>query len=346
MKIEDLDSNFKKRQLEASTEYTNIRQTEASIEGVCPGTWQRLPDEVLEAVNRPALTELAHHTSGAVIRFKADARVLRLRMELLQPEFLMSHMALSGSAGMDIFADGEYVETCWAEYGGDIVETEFRLEKEAEITVYLPLYNGVKEFGIAMPKGGRITAPAEHKVKEKIVFYGSSITQGGCASRTSNNYTTLLARWLDAEIHCIGFSGNAQGDMPVAEYIAGIKPELLIYDYDYNAPTAKHLRDTHAPFLGRILKEHPHLPVLAISRPNPEHLTEACECEERRDIVRETVQKYREEGYDVHFLDGRDVFGEENRECCTVDGIHPNDLGFYRMAKTVQKYVKELLHLK
>lgn len=343
MKIEELDSNFKKEELEKTSTYINIRETEAAIEGLCPGTWQRLPDDVLEEVNRPALTELAHHASAAVIRFRTNAGVLRLRMELAQPDFIMCHMPLSGSAGMDVFADGEYVDTAWPELHSGLVETEFPLKKESEITVYLPLYNEVKAFYVGMPKGGEIMAPAPHKVKEQIVFYGSSITQGGCVSRASNSYITLLARWLDAEVYGLGFSGNAQGDMAVAEYISELPMGMLVYDYDYNAPTAEHLRKTHAAFLGHILEKHPELPVLLMSRPNPEHYTVECECEERRDIVRETAIKYKEMGYNVQFLDGRELFGDEARECCTVDGIHPNDLGSYRMAKKVEKYIRTAL---
>ena len=72
-----------------------------------------------------------------------------------------------------------------------------------------------------------------------------------------------------------------------------------------------------------------------MSRPNPEFKTEELQSRERRQIVRETVLKCREKGYQVEFLDGAKLFGEESRECCTVDGIHPNDLGFYRIAQRV-----------
>lgn len=371
MKIEELDSNFKQEELENSLNYTEVRNTAAVIEGLCPGTWQRLPDAVLEEVGRPELTELAHHTSGGAIRFRTDAEVLRFRMELLQPDFMMSHMPLTGSAGMDVFADGNYVVTLRTELGRSFVEGEVDLkndvhlsgkvnvaekvneegethsEQGTEITIYLPLYNGVKAFYIAMPQGGKIMPPSAHKHREPIIFYGSSITQGGCASRTSNAYTNLVARWMDAQIYCLGFSGNARGDMAVAEYlikyIAEHQTSCLIYDYDYNAPNAEALGRTHEPFLRKILEKHPQLPVLLMSRPNPEHSPEESECEARRKIVQETAEKFEREGYRVMFLDGRALFGEESRECCTVDGIHPNDLGFYRMAKKVEQALGRLL---
>lgn len=344
LKIEELDSNFKRELTDSSLNYLKIRDTAAEIEGLFPETWQRLPDSVLEEINRPELTELAHHTSGAVLRFQTDTPVLGLCMELLEPDFMMSHMPLTGSAGMDVFADGRYVATFRAEPGEKTVKGEVPLSGEkTDITVYLPLYNGVKEFYLGISRHACILKPSEHKIKEPVIFYGSSITQGGCASRTSNAYPALVTRWLDAGMYCLGFSGNAKGDLPIARYIAGLPASCLVYDYDYNAPDAAFLGETHRPFLEYILSCNPKLPVLVMSRPNPEFKSEELQSRTRRQIVQETVLKCREKGYQVNFLDGVELFGEESRECCTVDGIHPNDLGFYRIAKKVLKEIQELL---
>ena len=336
MKIEDLDSNFKQEANSTHLNYRKVKETEAEIEGLCPHTWQRLPDGVLEEIDRPELTALARHTSGGVMRFQTDTCILGLCMELLEPDFMMSHMPLTGSAGMDVFVNGSYAATFRAELGEDAVKGEILLSgKKSEITVYLPLYNGVKEFYLGISEKACIWKPLEHKVRRPIIFYGSSITQGGCASRTSNAYPALVTRWLDAGMYCLGFSGNARGDLPIARYIAGLPAEYLVYDYDYNAPDAAFLRETHEPFLEYILSHNPTLPVLVMSRPNPEFKTEELQSRERRQIIWETVFKCRERGYQVDFLDGAELFGEEARECCTVDGIHPNDLGFYRIAQRV-----------
>ena len=37
----------------------------------------------------------------------------------------------------------------------------------------------------------------------------------------------------------------------------------------------------------------------------------------------------------VYFLAGKTLFGKDDRINCTVDGTHPNDLGFRRMADAV-----------
>lgn len=342
MKIEDLDSNFKREETDAGLTYRKIRDTCAKIEGVCPGTWQRLPDDILKEIDRPELTVLAHHTSGAVLRFQTNTRILGLCMELLEPDFMMSHMPLTGSAGMDVFVNGRYAATLRAELGEALVRGEIPLSGEkAEITVYLPLYNGVREFYLGIAEDACIREPSDHKIEKPILFYGSSITQGGCASRTSNAYPALVGRWLDAGIYCLGFSGNARGDLPVARYISGLSSGCLVYDYDYNAPDAAFLRETHEPFLAYILSRNPELPVLVLSRPNPEHQAVERESRMRRQIVKETALKYQNRGYRVKFLDGAELFGTDSRECCTVDGTHPNDLGFYRMAKKVLEEIRE-----
>lgn len=282
------------------------------------------------------LTALAHHTSGAVLRFQSDTNILGLCMELLEPDFMMSHMPLTGSAGMDVFVNGSYAATFRAEPGEYAVKGEIPLSGEkVEIDVYLPLYNGVREFYIGVNENACIGKPLEHKIKEPVIFYGSSITQGGCASRTSNAYPALVTRWMDAEMYCLGFSGNARGDLPIARYISELPVKCLIYDYDYNAPDAAFLKATHEPFLECILSRKPKLPVLVMSRPNPEFKSEEMQSRERRQIIQETVLECRKKGFQVNFLDGAELFGEESRECYTVDGIHPNDLGFYRIARKV-----------
>lgn len=340
MKIEDLDSNFKREESSTDLNYIRIKDSEAKLEGLCPDTWQRLPDSVLEEIDRPELTALARYTSGGVLRFQTDTRILGLCMELSEPDFMMSHMPLTGSAGMDVFVNGCYAATFRAEPGEEAVKGEIPLSGEkSEIDVYLPLYNGVRDFYLGIKENACIWKPLKHKIEAPVIFYGSSITQGGCASRTSNAYPALVTRWMDAELYCLGFSGNARGDLPIARYIAGLSAECLVYDYDYNAPDAEFLRATHEPFLEYILSRNPKLPVLVLSRPNPEFRPDETQSRERRQIVQETVLKCEEKGYQVSFLDGAELFGEESRECCTVDGIHPNDLGFYRMAGKIMEKI-------
>lgn len=111
-----------------------------------------------------------------------------------------------------------------------------------------------------------------------------------------------------------------------------------MYDYDHNAPDAGHLRRTHRPLYETFRASHPHTPVLFMTRPDFEFdATSAA----RREIVRETYENAKQRGENVYFLNGETLFGKDDRMHCTVDCCHPNDLGFYKMAKAVYAKMKE-----
>src|SRR5437867_1827923 len=62
-----------------------------------------------------------------------------------------------------------------------------------EYLLYLPLYNGVSSVEIGVPRANQLhkadARPAERQ--KPIVFYGTSITQGGCASRPGMVHTAI-----------------------------------------------------------------------------------------------------------------------------------------------------------
>ena len=127
----------------------------------------------------------------------------------------------------------------------------------------------------------------------------------------------------------------------MAEYISGIDMSVFVYDYDHNAPTAEHLANTHETFFRVIREKNPTLPVVMMTRPS---ITYTEEHKKRREIVRATYEKARAAGDEnVYFIDGEKFFGDEDRELCTVDRVHPNDLGFYKMASVVEPVIKEIL---
>ena len=124
-----------------------------------------------------------------------------------------------------------------------------------------------KDVEIGVLPGAKIEPPKPHKVSKPIVFYGSSITQGGCASRPATVYTGKLCREVDAEEVNLGFSGNAKGEDAIAERIGDIDMSVFVYDYDYNAPTTEHLakdpRKNSLKFLGT---KQPNTPVIMMTR--------------------------------------------------------------------------------
>ena len=142
----------------------------------------------------------------------------------------------------------------------------------------------------------------------------------------------MITRRLRIDHINLGFSGSARAEDSIAEYIASLDMSLFVYDYDYNAPTVEHLRNTHEKMFKTIRAAHPTIPVVMLTRPKM-FLTEAEV--ERREIVYATYQRARDSGdTNVYFLDGATLMSLADNEG-TVDGCHPNDLGFFSMAKVL-----------
>ena len=204
---------------------------------------------------------------------------------------------------------------------------------------YLPLYNDVTSVEIGLQADARL-APAQERVRAlPVVFYGSSITQGASASRPGMSYPAIAARLLDCDFVNLGFASAARGEQSVAAYIASLPCSAFVLDYDYNAPTPEHLRATHRAFYETVRAGHPDIPILMLSRPV---VRETEETRLRRAIILDTLHAAQERGdARVAFLDGHALLGEQGREDCLADGIHPNDLGAYRMAAAVARALAE-----
>ncbi len=342
-KMETIDENLKSVPLEQGLHFQDVRSTPARIYGLIEGEYARLP-----AALRPFASEklliLQGNTSGGRVRFLTDSRRLGLRMIVTDSEGF-PHMAYSGYAGIDCYLgegpDPEYLGTRWPPLGERLLESEFELPGTLSlVTLYLPLYDGIELLELGLEPGAALLAPPPYTRETPIVFYGSSITQGGCASRSSNTYCALVSRWLDSDFYCLGFSGNAKGEQWMAEYIAQLSMSCFVYDYDHNAPSPDYLRQTHRPFLKTILDSNPTLPVIAMSRPYPNLPgTDG----ERREIVRETCTWAASQGAQIQYVDSLSLLGGRGRDSCTVDRTHPNDLGFFRMAETLLPYLSRAL---
>jgi lysophospholipase L1-like esterase len=211
-----------------------------------------------------------------------------------------------------------------------------------------PLYTGVKNLWIGIEKDNFIKPHNTFKEKERIICYGTSITQGGCASRPGLNYTNLLSRMLEVEWLNYGFSGNAFGEAELIDVISKINnASLFIIDYEANSGTNGKLKLTLEKMLEIIRKNNPKIKILVISR-IPYLFDEIDEDMKRvrkdlREFQRNLVNNLREKGDNlVYFLDGSKIFGKNYHEF-TVDTVHPNDLGFMKFAKELKKEINHTI---
>lgn len=313
---------------------------------VCEGeNFWRLPEDYHQ-INQGIQT-LAKHTAGGRIRFRTDSPFVALAVKLLNTG-LMVHMPLTGKSGCDIYlgAGGKSVYKMTALPVDNLTQSYgavcFKKPEMEDVTVNLPLYNGIKAVYIGISPKAKIASPTPYSLTKPIVYYGSSITQGGCASRPGNAYPAILSRWLDADYLNLGFSGSAKGEPEMAEYIAQLEISVFVMDYDHNAKTKEELAATHQRFFQQIRKANPSLPVIMLSK--PDFAKDPEDSAARREIIRNTYEQAKAEGDEnVWFVDGELLFGSLMPDSCTVDGIHPNDLGFMRMAETVRPLLAEVI---
>ncbi len=295
---------------------------------------------------------LSKHLSGGRVRFRTDSPYVAVKCTYRFWDVL-PHMPISGTHGFAVYKNGRYCNFT-APTAKDILEGEesgktpfggiINLHnggKMVDVDLYLPLYSGVWDLQIGLADDCKIETHVPYKYQTPILFYGSSITQGACATHAGNDYVNTLSRMLNSDIWNLGFSGGAKGEKVIADYMASLNPSVYVLDYDHNAPDVEHLRSTHYSLYQTIRTAHKATPIVLISKPDFFYRKDDCA---RRDVIRATYQKAVDDGdQNVYFIDGETLFWDEERYACSVDATHPNDLGFYRMAKTIYPVLKGIL---
>ncbi len=355
--ISKLDPNFKPIDIAGKKMKTyDIEQSPFKIYGVFKEDYRfiRIPYAVAEKVSQPVYN-LNTNTSGGRVRFKTNSRYIALKCTL--PNIVtMPHMPFSGICGFDLYADGKFKNTFLP--GWDYVNELYRgtapfIGYEAvidlgntemqDILINFPLYNGVNKVYIGLDEDATLEEGNSYPDIPPIVFYGSSITQGGCVSRPGNSFASIISRKFNRDFLNLGFSGNARAEDAIAEYIASLDMSVFIYDYDHNAPSVDHLQKTHYKMYKTVRDAHPDIPMIMASRP--------CMCgsewevNKRISIIEETLNRAKADGdKNIYFVNGiKDMFEYLEPEIMTIDNCHPNDFGSYCMAMAFEKVLKDLI---
>lgn len=353
--IEEIDVNFKvSAEIPSDYGYLDPREAPFAVYGLVKndeGSYCRLPLEFLPECNE-GVQVLAWHLAGACVRFSTDADGFAVIWKL-KDKGNMAHFTACGQSGLELFEETEHGTVLVKNFipamdggcGCMLEQSAFAKLKGGmrHYVLYLPLYNGLDKLVLGFPKDAKVEKGRTPRIEKPIVYYGSSITQGGCASKVGSCYTTILARRLDAAQINLGFSGSGRGEANMAEYIASLDMSVFVMDYDHNAPDVEHLAKTHEAFFRIIREKNPELPVVFVSKPdfdsNPEINTE------RRNVIMATYAEAAAAGdKNVYFVDGEQFFGNTDRDMCSVDGCHPNDLGFIRMADTMEPVLRRILY--
>lgn len=358
MRIEELDPNFKTVKTDDNGfVFHEVRSGKFQIEGFPfleenKGDFFRLP-LTKKGLFSSELNARASFAAGNCVRFTTDADELILRGETLYSNDYEQKATMSryGMNGFDVYAGtGKYKKfhSCVVSekdgtsiFDGTVpLDNPFHVEKE--ITIYLPIYNGIKSLFIGIKPEYCIKEPPRRLLEKPILFYGSSITHGESASRPGNSYVNMVSRKLDAAVINMGFSANAKGEKEMAEILSEADMSLFVMDYDYNCESREHLEQTHYPFYEILRQKNPNLPVLMLSRPT----FSLEEAHKNAEVIRASYEKARENGdRNVYFIDGHSFFPEDQRDECTADTVHPNDLGFSYMARKTAEEIARILKI-
>lgn len=311
----------------------NALNAPVKIHGAAEG-FQRLPE------NFPILHGFNQQSTGVRARFVTDSPFVAIRA-FCRGEYVPSIMAPSALWGFDLYkreSDGseQYVgcyrppENSQHGYEGLIITGGRNC-----YTVNMPLFCGVTELYIGVQKGSEFSPPVEYnRLGKPIIFYGSSITHGAAASRPGNTYPAMIAQKLGVDHINFGFSGNAKGEKEIADYISRQKMCAFVLDYHHNAYDLNMLKATHYNFYKTVRLRNPFIPIVLVTAPsvNPDEPWIAGGVK----IIQDTYRRAKAEGDKyIYFIDGCHLFDGDFKYSCTVDGCHPNDLGFYKMAKTI-----------
>lgn len=311
--------------------------------------YARFPKEY-ENKLRKDVWDLGQNSAGISIRFRTNASEITIRWTLLEDNS-MDHMAFTGIKGVDLYArvDNKWKYVNTARVKGKV--NEFTLVKTSgaiyrEYLLNLPLYDGIESLSVGVNSSAEITVPVEWYLidKKPVVYYGSSIAQGGCASRPGMAFTNILEREMDRSFINMGFSGSGTFDIPVGEAMS--ETDAALYIIDCNPNTKTDLIYERAVALVKLLKEkRPAVPVLLVEGfyyvsgfGDPKESDQA----KKNGELQRAFNTLKKSGLkQIYYKKGDGMIGNDYEG--TVDGVHPNDLGMMRIAESLQPAIEKII---
>lgn len=315
--------------------------------------WGRFPERYKNTL-RENVWNLGRNSAGIGIRFRTNATTIMVRWTVTNVTDL-KHMPATGVRGVDLYAleDGawQYVKTGFPSAAPKSESTllskgdgDFR-----EYLLNLPLYDGVVSIEIGVNESARLTRAEDKSLlnNKPVVYYGTSIAQGGCASRPGLAFTNILARKLDRSFVNFGFSGNGTIETSVGEAMA--EADAALYVIDCNANSPKDIIYDRTIALVKLLKQkRAAVPVLLVEGFKNEsyHLTPLSGVNEgvvaKQKELKRAYEALRQSGVkDLYYKTADGLIGEDHEG--TVDGIHPNDIGMMRIAESLYPVLKKIL---
>jgi aryl-phospho-beta-D-glucosidase BglC (GH1 family) len=314
--------------------------------------FDRLPAKAEGTVPK-AVWNLSQQSAGMLVRFVTDATAISVRWALTSPALAMPHMAATGVSGVDLYVKTDAGDWRWLAVGQPRQQTnEVVLVKDLsptrrEYMLYLPLYNGTASLQIGVPPEAALTAAGAWGARERkpIVFYGTSIQQGACASRPGMVHSAILGRRCHYPTINLGFSGAGKMELAMADLLAELDPSVYVLDCLPNMNAAM-VTERVEPFVRTLRHAHPRTPIVLVEdRRFPDGFLVAQKREgndANHAALRAAFQRLKKSGIKhLYYIPGDSLLGTDGEG--TVDSSHPNDLGFMRQANAFAKVLRPLL---
>jgi hypothetical protein len=299
----------------------------------------------------PDVWTLSRDSAGMAVRFETDAQTIRVRMKLLNEKLASPHMPATGVSGLDLYARDTTGRWRWVaatkpekqEFEADLIPGLALAPGRREYLAYLPLYNGVESLAIGVPEGAAFQGLAPRG--KPIVFYGTSITHGACASRPGMAHVAILGRRLERPVANVGFSGNGRMDAAVGDLLARVDAACYVIDCLPNMD-AKLVRERCAPLVKQLRAARPAVPIVLVEdrRFTNEWILPAKKAhhDANHAALREAFDALRRDGVGgLFYLQGDGLLGDDGEGA--VDASHPTDLGFMRQADAFEPVLREAL---
>lgn len=311
--------------------------------------FDRLPSRAEKSV-RAAVWNLSRHSAGMLCRFRTDAPTISADYAVTSAKLAMPHMPATGVSGLDLYATDPEGDWRWLAVARPTqqamkvvlasgIDPGFR-----EYTVYLPLYNGTERLSIGVPRGARFE-PIAPRTEKPIVFYGTSITHGACASRPGMPHPAILGRRLDRPVINLGFSGNGRMEKKVGALLAELDPAVYVIDCLPNMKGPEVAART-VPLVRQLRAARPRTPIVLVEDRTYSFAPFRKSARERHAVSRAALKAAHGElvgnGVEgLHYLEGPQLLGGDRDD--TTDGSHPSDLGFWRQANAFEPVLRAAL---
>jgi len=301
----------------------------------------------------PNVWGLSRDSAGMMARFRTDAAAIYARYKVSKANLAMPHMPATGVSGLDLYARDEKGAWRWVfltkpdKQSMEAAIVTDMAPVDREFAVYLPLYNGVESLEIGVPPGCKFRG-LEPRAEKPIVFYGTSITHGACASRPGMVHTAILGRRFDRPVINLGFSGNGRMDPAVGELMCEIDASVFVIDCLPNMD-AKAVAERTIPLVKQLRAARPDAAIVLVEdRPftntwiRPSRQTFHAE---NHAALKKAFDELRASGAPrLYYIPGDKLLGDDSEGA--TDASHPSDLGFMRQADVFEPVLREALGLR